>query len=200
MSVKMKNCAELPEGYREILQIDLQKDKKLAVLVNGIAGAIAAVMLLLGVKFGVSISSAFDMSQGLGMYFVRWIAMLAGMVLYLVLHELVHGICMKYFSGIKPHYGFTGMYAYAGSEAYFNKRSYIIIALAPIVVWGIVLLILNLLVPAEWFWIVYFIQVINISGAGGDLYVSARFAKLPKDILVNDTGVSMTVYAKEEAQ
>lgn len=195
--MKTKNCVELPEGCREILQIDLQKDKKLAILVNGIAGAIAVVMLFLGVKFTVPISSAFDMSQGMGRYLLRWGVLLLGMMAYLVLHELVHGICMKYFSGVKPHYGFTGMYAYAGSEAYFNKNSYIVIALAPIVVWGIVLLILSLLVPADWFWIVYFIQVVNISGAGGDLYVSARFAKLPKDILVNDTGVSMTVYSAQ---
>ncbi|MBP3544237.1 MAG: hypothetical protein J6J86_08420 [Lachnospiraceae bacterium] len=61
--MKTKNCVELPEGYREILQIDLQKDKKLAILVNGIAGAIAVIMLFLGVKFTVPISSAFDMPQ-----------------------------------------------------------------------------------------------------------------------------------------
>lgn len=89
------------------------------------------------------------------------------MVLYLVLHELVHGICMRAFSGVRPHYGFTGLYAYAGSSAYFGKKPYIVIALAPIVVWGAVLAILNLLVPASWFWPVYFIQIINVSGAAG---------------------------------
>ena len=39
--------------------------------------------------------------------------------------------------------------------------------------------------------------MLNISGAAGDLYVSWKFTKLPADILINDVGVSMTVYSKE---
>ena len=101
-------------------------------------------------------------------------------------------------SGFVVVSGFTGLYAYAGSEAYFNKRSYLVIALAPIVVWGVVLLILNFLVPTSWFWCVYFIQVCNVSGAAGDLYVSCKFSRLPADILIRDTGVSMTVYSRAE--
>jgi hypothetical protein len=33
------------------------------------------------------------------------------------------------FSGVKPRYGFTGLYAYASSEALFGRRQYLIIAL-----------------------------------------------------------------------
>jgi hypothetical protein len=119
-----------------------------------------------------------------------------GYIAYIVLHELVHGIFMKHFSGVKPKYGFTLMYAYAGSEAYFNKKSYIIIALAPVVIWGAVLGVLCAVLPQSWFWVVYLIQIGNISGAAGDFYVTFKFLKLPKDILVNDTGVAMTVYTK----
>jgi hypothetical protein len=89
------------------------------------------------------------------------------------------------------------MYAYAGSEAYFNKKSYIIIALAPVVIWGAVLGVLCAVLPQSWFWVVYLIQIGNISGAAGDFYVTFKFLKLPKDILVNDTGVAMTVYTKK---
>ena len=119
-----------------------------------------------------------------------------GYIAYIVLHELVHGVFMKCFSGIKPKYGFTLMYAYAGSSAYFNKKSYIIIALAPVVIWGAVLGVLCAVLPQSWFWVVYLIQIGNISGAAGDFYVTFKFLKLPKDILVNDTGVAMTVYTK----
>ena len=89
------------------------------------------------------------------------------------------------------------MYAYAGSNCYFNKKHYIIIALAPIVIWGIVLLVLNLVFKETWFWVIYFIQIFNLSGAAGDLYVTYRFSKLPKDILIKDIGVNMTIYTKE---
>ncbi len=56
------------------------------------------------------------------------------------------------------------------------------------------------IVPDEWFWIAYIIQIANISGAAGDLYVTARFTRLPKDILVRDSGVAMEVYSKETAE
>ena len=116
----------------------------------------------------------------------RLVFMIVGLILYMVLHELVHGICMKYFGTPKVNYGFAGLYAYAGSNAYFTKKPYIIIALAPVVVWGIVLLVINLFVDASWFWCVYFIQICNISGAVGDIYVTYKFSKMPKDILVQD--------------
>ena len=73
--------------------------------------------------------------------------MFGGMVLYIFLHEFVHGIFIKRYSGKKADYGFTGMYAYAGSKPYFNKKSYLVIALAPVVLWGIVLTALLLIVP-----------------------------------------------------
>lgn len=59
------------------------------------------------------------------------------------------------------------------------------------------LAIINVLVPYEWFWVVYLIQLINLSGAAGDLFVTVRFSKMPKDILVRDYGVGMTVYSAE---
>lgn len=103
---------------------------------------------------------------------------------------------MKYFSGAPVRYGFTGLYAYAGSEAYFTKKRYFIIALAPVAVWGVVLLALCMLVPAPWFWTVYLIQIGNIAGAAGDFYVVWRFAAMSPDILVRDAGVDMTVYSR----
>ena len=185
------NClTELPEGYSEIFKVDLQKDKKMALLINVLGFVIMIVMFCIGVLF-VPISTLFDIQNDFG----RLVLMSVGLILYMVLHELVHGICMKYFGTPKVNYGFTGLYAYAGSNAYFTKKPYIIIALAPVVVWGIVLLVINLFVDASWFWCVYFIQICNISGAVGDIYVTYKFSKMPKDILVQDIGVSMTVYS-----
>ena len=116
---------------------------------------------------------------------------------YLILHELVHGVAMKICGTKKVKYGFTGLYAFAGSEDFYDKKAYIFIALAPVVFWGIVIAVINLFVPLEWFWVVYFLQIINLSGAAGDLYVTIKFFRLPSDILVKDTGIMMTVYAKQ---
>ena len=192
----MKAYTELPQGYREIDSIDLQKNKKLSLLVNGVALFIVLLMVI-PMHFVVPMTTLFDMSQGVKAYFIRFLILMAAIVVYMVLHELVHGITMKMCGTKKIKYGFTGVYAFAGSNDYYDKRSYIVIALAPIVVWGVVLLVLNLLVPVQWFWIVYWVQVSNISGAAGDLYVTYRFSRLPRDILVQDYGVGMTVYSAE---
>lgn len=193
----MKNRTTLPEGYRPILSLDLQKNKRQMLTVSIIGTVIAIVMLGVALPF-VPLSTLFDMSAGLGMYALRFGVLLVGMVAYIILHELVHGILMRALSGVKPHYGFTLMYAYAGSDAYFNKGSYLLIALAPVVLWGAVLAVINALVPTAWFWVVYLIQMTNLSGAGGDIYVTFKFARLPRDILVRDTGVAMTVFAPSE--
>lgn len=192
----MRSFSALPGDYKEIVSIDLQKNKKLMLLVNVIA-VIIAVAMVIPAAFAVPISALFDMSHGLLNYAIRFGALLVLMVVYMVLHELVHGAAMKICGTKKIKYGFTGMYAFAGSDEYYDKRGYIFIALAPVILWGAVLAVVNCLVPTEWFWVVYLLQVMNISGAAGDLYVTVKFLPLPKDILVKDYGVGMTVYTKQ---
>mgnify|MGYP004687089273 FL=1 len=189
----MKAIGVLPEDYGEIYSLNLQKDKRTAIIVNLLALAIAAVMAV-SMNFFVPVTSFFDMSGGIVRYFLRLAALIVLMVLYMVLHELVHGIAMKLCGTKRVKYGFTGLYAFAGSEDYYDKKSYIFIALAPIMLWGTVLAAVNFFVPTEWFWIVYMIQLINISGAAGDLFAAVKFSRMPKDILIQDSGVSMRVF------
>ncbi len=193
----MNNQSSLPQDYEQIYELDLQKDKKLAVFVNLLAIVIAVVMTV-PMCFLVPITTLFDMSQGIGAYSIRFITIAVSMIVYMVLHELVHGAFIRIYSGKNATYGFTGLYAYAASNSFFNKKSYIIIALAPIIILGIVLLILNIAIPISWFWVIYLIQIMNISGAAGDMYVTVKFSRMPKDILVFDHGVGMKVYARKQ--
>lgn len=191
----MKISHSLPEDYKEIFTVDLMKNKAQAIFVN-VAALIITVLMVVPMHFYIPITSFFDMSKGFGVYCLRWILLLIFSFVYIILHEVVHGIAMKCFGTKKVKYGYKVLYAYAGSDDYYGKIPYIVIALAPIVVWGIVLLIFNCTVTYDWFWLVYFIQILNVSGAAGDLYVTFKFLGFPKEILVHDTGVSMTVYSK----
>lgn len=195
----MKAVSQLPDTYREIYSVDLQKDKKLSLLVNGLATLIG-VLLAVPMHFVVPIFTLFDMSQGMGAYFLRFGVLMVAIVAYMVAHELVHGAAMKLCGTKRVKYGYTGLYAFAGSEDYYDKAAYLFIALAPVVLWGIVLLVLQFCVPTSWFWVVYLVQITNLSGAAGDYYVTARFSRLPKDILVRDSGVSMCVYSNAEEE
>ena len=104
---------QLPEGYCEIWRADLQKNKKQALAVNGLALGLGAAMLapfLYGIFQPLS-------SGGIHFHVTQFLAMLAGLLAYIPLHELVHGLCMKYFGAKKVRYGYTGLYAWAGSSA-----------------------------------------------------------------------------------
>ena len=193
----MKHCIQtLPEGYREIQHVTMQDDKKTALVINGIG--FAATLLMLGVgQFFVPVKRFFSMDDGMAAYWLRLLVMLGGTAAYLVLHELTHAAAMKHYGAGKLRFGFTGMYAYAGSEGdYFDKTAYRVIALAPLVVWTVLLTVPLVFVPQSWFWNVYFIQIANIAGAAGDVYVTVRFSRLKDTIWVKDTGIEMIVYDK----
>ncbi len=189
----MKAYQELPDGYDEVMRIDLQKDRKASIAVNVLAGMVMVAVLAVGAII-VPAGEILDLDFGSGLL-LRFAVMILGMLVYMVLHEMTHGAVMKAVGARKVRFGFTGMYAYAGSlEDYFDKGSYRLTALAPVVVWGIIFGVLAVVVPASWFWVIWFLQAANIGGSMGDVYVTAKLWKKPASILVRDTGVDMTVF------
>ena len=191
----MKAYQTLPDRYGEVMQIDLQKDRKASIAVNVLAGVVMVAVLAVG-AFIVPVGEMFDLDFGGGLL-MRFVVMVLGMVAYFVLHELTHGAVMKTVGARHVRFGFTGMYAYTGSlEDHFDKGSYRLTALAPLVVWGIIFGVLAVVVPASWFWVIWFLQAANIGGSMGDVYVTAKLWKKPASILVRDTGVDMTVFDK----
>ena len=183
----------LPENYQEIMQINLQKDKQTAQKVNVIAGIIMIALLIIG-HLIVPIKELFN-EEMFAASLLRLGALFLAYFAYIVLHELTHAVAMKAVGGGKVIFGFTVLYAFAGSrEDYFDKTAYCCIALAPLVLWGIVFAVMTALVPRSWFWVVWFLQAGNIGGAAGDVFVTVKLWNKPASILVMDTGVDMTVY------
>ena len=187
-----KKCVQvLPSQYKATREIDLQKDRKTSLIVNICA---VVVMLLLGIIGLLIKKPSFD--DGM---ILRLIVLMFAYVAYIVAHEATHGLVMKVFGAKKLRFGFTGLYAYAGSkEDYFTRIPYMLIALAPVVIWGIIFGALCVILPATWFWTVYLLQIGNIAGAAGDLYVTGIMCRMPADCYVQDTGVSMTIYTSKE--
>ena len=179
--------SQLPVDYVKYREINLNKGRA-ATTVN-IYSIIAA---------------AFMITYGIVLLRIRWQQFSANVLITLLLipclftciigHELVHGLMMQSFSGVKPRYGFHGFSAYAGSYAYFGKRAYTIIALAPLAGFGIILQLCMFRFPnALWFF--YVLQTVNICSAIGDIYVAIVFLRAPKGALICDIGTAMTVYA-----
>lgn len=193
MQIRKTAQTQLPSDYREIFSVDLMKNKKQIYLVNGLAILITLVMAI-PMHFYIPFTSII----GMGDLPVLWRlgALVVLSIGYIILHELVHGVAMKLCGTKKVKYGYKVVYACAGSDDYYPKGSYIFIALAPVVLWGVVIGIASIFVPVSWFWVIYLIQIFNISGAAGDFYVTFRFLSLPKDILIRDAGTDMKVYSR----
>ena len=188
-----------PNGYKLGKTIDLQNNKKQMILVN-MASILIAIILVVPMIFLVPISGLFKLDttgiDGLGLYALRFLVLFVGSILYIVLHEATHGIVMKMFGAKKVKFGFTFIYAYAGTkEEYFKKWPYIIIALAPVTVFFIIFAaICPFIYQTTWFWVVYFWQIQNLSGAAGDIIVSFMLLNKPKNSYILDEGTNMKVF------
>jgi len=183
------NHKTLPRGYVHAEVMDFVRNRRLMLIVNGAALAVSVLMVVLGlifVPFGPTWQLIKDHWYVAGLLAVLSFA-------YICLHELTHGIFMHIMSGVKPNYGFKACYAYAGSNVWFDRRSHIIIALAPLVIWGVILQVLCTVLPAGWFWIFWIVQISNISGSAGDVYCAVHLARFPGDILIQDTGTRMRI-------
>ncbi len=190
----MHSTTQLNDNYEVKEVINLQTNQKLMLLVNGLATLIMVVFFFLGNW----ISPFFDaIDRGVEnpkLLMLKAGVTLVGYFIYIILHEFTHGYTMKHFGAQHVQYGFTGIYAFAGSkDDYFDKYAFLRISLAPVVLWGIIFLVLQLLIPG-WGWVFYLLQIGNLSGAAGDMYVSCHLLPMPNSIYINDTGVEMTIY------
>ena len=190
------NYDKLPKGYKKIGIIDLDSkrspDKR---RVNLIAMILAVALAMLGYQLrGFSEATSALMSKA-------WVlmALLGVLFAYMVLHEVIHGIFIRALSKMKPVYGMKSFYLYAGSRGYLDRRSYVIIALAPAAIWCVIIAVASLLLPEEWFWLAHIVQIANIAGSAGDFYCSMRILRSPKDTLIQDQGTGMKLYGPENA-
>ena len=189
-----KDRLKLPSGYRLVREVDVQKNKKLSVWLNVVPLFVVAGMII-GALVLRKPEGPVEMNNTILFIFLGTTLVA---VLQMKVHVWIHGIFIHYFCGEKPQHGFNGRHVYTGQkDAYFSKSHYIVIALAPVVLLGALLLVLNFLFPV-WFWAIYFLQAVNLSNAVANLYVTALLSKLPADTLCNDDGLSVRFYSASE--
>lgn len=181
------NYNYLPDKYQLKREIDFKGDKKLTLIIN-LSSCIILVLMFLTALFFIPLAIE------LHSVILHFIMLFGSMIVYIALHEVIRILLIKYFVKEKLKFGLAMSHGYTGCEkGFFDKKSYVIMAMLPIVFPGIILGISNLLFP-EWFWFIYFIQMLNISGAVFDLYRGAIILKMSDDVLINDTGVKIKLY------
>ena len=181
-------------GYKECTKIDLVKNKKEALLVN-IYGII--IMVVMAVFIPLLIMGGiieFNLETTFPLFFI---VLLISLILYIPLHEIVHGIVLKNYTDEKLSFGWKLVYAYCGSkEAVVDKKEYYAVALAPLLVFSVVFISLMFLNPSlSLVW--YVMEIMNVSGSVGDIYVSIKLRKeKSRDILITDSGTDMSFWSR----
>lgn len=181
-------------GYKECTKIDLVKNKKEALLVN-IYGIIIMVVMAVFIPFLIMGGIIeFNLETTFPLFFI---VLLISLILYIPLHEIVHGIVLKKYTDEKLSFGWKLVYAYCGSkEAVVDRKEYYAVALAPLLVFSVVFISLMVLNPSlSLVW--YVMEIMNVSGSVGDIYVSIKLRKeKSRDILITDSGTDMSFWSR----
>ena len=192
-----------PLGYERIKVIDITHNKKESAVVNVLSGSVILLMILFGAcVFGFERLEAMLTSSDPGVlkWFVFRIAVIFLLAaVYIVMHEGVHVAFIKLIRrDCTVQFRYKFVYASVGCNACFSKLEYLVICLAPLLILGVLLTVLCIRVPDEWQWPIYIIQVLNMSSAAGDIYIFSILSRMPKNLLVRDNGVTISVYGSVE--
>ena len=189
----------LPEGYAQSGEINLKKNKGLAITLNIAAVPVGVLSFFLLASIATSIRpSLMDFS---GTLTAGTAAIAVGLVVILMtIHELIHGVFFWIFTRSKPVFALRLFYAYAGApDWYIPARQFAFVVLNPLVIIGATGFLLVLLVPESWVLFIAFLVALNTGGSMGDLLVFTRLLKLPPASLTNDTGDVVTFYERQSS-
>ena len=184
----------LPKGYAQSGEIDLKKNKRLAITLNIFAIFVGILCFFLLSSFATLVRpSLMNTSSTIT---AGGMAVLMGLVVMLLtIHELIHGFFFWVFTRSRPVFAFRLFYAYAAApDWYIPTRQYMIIGLGPLVIVGALGMLLMLLGPVSWVLSIAIIVALNTGGSAGDLLITSRIFRLSPTSLANDTGDVMTFY------
>ncbi len=201
----MKHFEEkLPENYRLVKTVDATK-APFAVVFN----LLSLVMMVgsfavLYFAFGTDVSLIKEQFLTLP-DFTKILALLllvVGFIVYIVLHELVHGVVYKAFTKRKLTFGVTMTCAYCGVPDVFVYRTASLCALlAPFVIFSIAFIVpMFFLQNTVWFLLLAALFAMHFGGCVGDLYITVLYVFKFRDgkTLMRDTGPVQTFYLPHE--
>ena len=184
---------ELPPGYREVFAVDAG-NKRVGLLLNLLAAAIDLPILAVSLVLIRPWESGAPRPRQL-------LILLAALVVYIVLHELVHGAAYKIMTREKLSFGLTLSVAYCGvPNIYCYRLTSLISLLAPFTLFLPVFLLPAILLPDAWDRFVWAVMLaMHVGGCAGDLYNTFLFLFRFRDprTLTRDFGSKQVFYLPE---
>ncbi|MBQ8772173.1 MAG: DUF3267 domain-containing protein [Clostridia bacterium] len=194
---------ELPQGYKEAQVIDA-KDTKFGVIMNLVALAVMVLAVTIGCLILKPTWEQLEQDVTSKGFIWHMLIFLLAMVVYIVLHELVHGAAYKLLTKQKLTFGLTLTVAYCGvPNIYVYRKAALISLLAPFVVFLPVFTALIFVVSLTFDKLLAcYMLGMHIGGCSGDLYDTILYLfkyKSPKT-LMRDTGPKQTFYVPIDEQ
>ena len=191
-----KYYLELPENYKLDKTIDMKKmSTNIFLNVLNILFVIISFLILISLKFKeIKIDNLVELS------IVMFIALI-GFIIYIVLHELTHGLFYKIFTKQKLTFGASLTYAYCGvPNIYVRKKEAIIACLSPLIIFSIIFLTLIFILPPNYINLsIIILFSFHFGGCSGDIFLSLiLLTKYKKDTYIKDTGPTQYIYKKGE--
>ena len=192
---------ELPSGYKQVKYINA-KDKKFGIIFNLIAVAVLAVVMLIAVLPLMSAEVEYEYNSTKS--FVAWGVFLLLMVLYIVLHEIVHGIAYKALTGERLTFGISWSCAFCGvPNVYTYRRTALIALVSPLVVFTLIFVPLTVFlfyVDVVYYLFSAVLLGMHLGGCSGDIYCTILFLFKYKDkkTLLRDTGPEQYYYVYDQ--
>lgn len=187
----LQDTTELPVTYSAHLTLDLKKDKKVALAVQGIFVSIALVAVGAALLLGLPLQTNWAPV-------VTILVTLAACLAYMTVHEATHGVTLQLLTKVKPSYKVRFPFLTTGNHAYLTRRSAAIVALPPGVIWGVMVLAALLALPDDYRLTAYVVLALNFAGSAGDIVEAYVVSRQQPEALVQDDGGKIHVFLPRE--
>lgn len=193
----MRTCFTLPDGYKECAYLNPYADRRLRRNLNIASFFIGVAVIAVGWLWRGFDGLLALLRRGLNAYLL-WLALLAVCAIAcLSLRELLRGLLMRLFAGIRPHCARKGLLLFIGSEAYFCRRDFLVLTLAPVALFAVLFALPTVFLQGAWFWLAIALQLVNLGSAVDDYYMIFRALRQPKRALFHDSGIAVAIYTEK---
>ena len=197
---------DVPKGYKLSKHINAE-EKLFGIVLNLVAIVLCAAVVFASVALFRRFAGASDI-------FYVFIGVGIGgilLLIYTVLHELVHGVAYKLATGERLKFGISWSCAFCGVPRIYVYRKYALIAvLLPVIFFTVILIPLMALcivlsdgASSGFATVVYYALSIvlgmNIGGSSGDVFLAFLlfFKYRRSDTLIRDTGPEQYIYERD---
>jgi len=112
----------------------------------------------------------------------------------MILHEIIHLIFIKIFFKEKINISIEFPTISVGSNAKYSKKQFSIIAIAPVIILGSILILLMLFTSKQYTFLWSILLILNFAGSGGDYLQYLEIRKYSDSTYFQDTSVETIIY------